>query len=546
MKKSYKIRIVCIFFLFILLYAAIILNLSRIQIWHHEFFTNLGDKQYSMTLTKNPPRAPIYDRTKNHFLAMNKDSVSAFIVPNNLKNRDELVRFLKKHFPESVARLKKNHDQKFMYIKRKLSDDQIALITKSGLSDIQLLHEPNRFYPLEAAAQIIGITDIDNQGLVGIELHFNKQLAGTPSTVTLEKDARSGRFYFKKETTVPGTLGTPIYLSIDSNLQFLVQEELQKTVEAFNAREGSVLVMNPSNGEILAMATIPSFDPNDRDHINMESMKSKCITEAYELGSVIKVFAALAALEDGLVTLDEKIDCKNTKTAYIDGRKINTVKEDGIISFAEVIAFSNNIGTAIVTKRVGEKLYDHYKLIGFGKKTNIEFAGEQQGFVNPPNRWSKQSIISLSYGYEITATLLQLACAFALIANDGHPIKPTLLLNTPAHKPAEKALYSAHAINDIKYILEQTTLKGTMKRAAMKGYHIMSKTGTANMLINGQYVPDKNIFTCAGIIDKGDYKRVIVTFIKEAAKPDLYAAMVTAPLFERVAQKVLIHDAIIS
>jgi len=218
MKRSYKIRIVFIFFVFMLLYTAIIINLSRIQIWQHEFFTNLGDKQYSMTLTKNPPRAAIYDRTKTRLLALNKDSISAFIVPNNLKDADGVKRFLKKHFPDAATRLTHSKDQKFMYVKRKLSDDQITLIANSNLPDIQLLHEPNRFYPLDAAAQIIGITDIDNQGVAGIELQFNKQLAGTPSTVTLEKDARSGRFYFKKETTIPGTLGTPVYLTIDSDL----------------------------------------------------------------------------------------------------------------------------------------------------------------------------------------------------------------------------------------------------------------------------------------------------------------------------------------
>jgi cell division protein FtsI (penicillin-binding protein 3) len=545
MKKSYKIRIVCIFLAFIFLYTAIIINLSRIQIWQHGFFTNLGDKQYSMTITKNPPRAAIYDRTKTRFLALNKDSISAFIVPNNLKDADGVKRFLKKHFPDAAERLAHSRDSKFMYVKRKLSDDQIEFIAKSNLPDIQLLHEPTRFYPLDAAAQIIGITDIDNHGLAGIELQFNTQLSGTPTTLTLEKDARSGRFYFKKETTISGTTGMPIYLSIDSDLQFLVQEELQKTIEAFHAREGSVIVMNPLNGEIVAMVSYPTFDSNGRDAIKPESMKSKCITEAYELGSVIKVFAALAALEEEVVTLDEQIDCKNTNTTYIDGRKINTPFKDGVISFAEVIAFSNNIGTAIVAKRVGTKLYDHYTKMGFGKKTNIEFPGEQKGFVNPPKKWSKQSIISLSYGYEITATLLQLTCAFAVIANNGHSITPTLLLDA-GHKPSESSLYSPHAMQDIRYILEQTTLKGSTKRAAVKGYTILSKTGTANILIDGQYRPEKNIYTCAGIIEKDGYKRVVVTFIKEASKSNLFAAIVAAPLFERVAQKVLIHDAIIT
>lgn len=546
MKKRYKIRIACIFVFFMILYAIIIVNLSLIQMWHHTFFTHLGEKQYNVTLTKIPPRAEIYDRTGTNLLAMNKDSISAFIVPKKLTDPDAVTEFLTNHFPQAIERLKRNQDSPFMYVKRKLSDDQIGLIMHSGLEDIQLLNEPNRFYPLEAAASIVGVTDIDNHGLFGLELQCNVELAGSPSTVTLEKDARSGRFYFKKETTVKGTCSTPIQLSIDSDLQFLVHEELQKTVDRFSAQEGSALIMNPCNGEIIAMATVPSFNPNDRDQLNLAHTKNRCITDTHELGSVIKIFAALAALEEGVVTLEEPIDCKNSKTTYLDGRKINTWKEHGVIPFVDVVAYSNNIGTAIVAKRVGETLYDHYKRVGFGEKTTIEFPGEQKGFVNPPRNWSKQSIISLCYGYEITATLLQLARAFALIANDGHPITPTLFIKNPKQQPESKALYSSHAIQDIKHILEQTTMKGTTKRAAVKGYRVMSKTGTANLLINGQYDNKKNIYTCAGIVEKDDYKRVIVTFIKEASKPDLYASTVAAPLFERVAQKVLIHDAIIT
>jgi cell division protein FtsI (penicillin-binding protein 3) len=273
------------------------------------------------------------------------------------------------------------------------------------------------------------------------------------------------------------------------------------------------------------------------------------ITEAYELGSVIKVLAALAALEEKVVTEDELIDCQHSKTAYVEGRKINTVPSSvaGIIPFTEVIEKSNNIGTAKVAMRVGTKIYDHYTRLGFGKKTGIELPGEHKGFVNHPNNWSKQSIISLSYGYEISATLLQLGHAFCLIARDGYPVKPTCVLDPKPHMPdaPSERLYSHETMEIMRRILENTTLRGTAKKAGIKGYRVMSKTGTANMLIDGQYNPTKNIFTCAGIIEKDDYQRVIVVFIKETQKKNMYASTVAAPLFERIAEKTLIHDKII-
>jgi len=324
----------------------------------------------------------------------------------------------------------------------------------------------------------------------------------------------------------------------------------------------------------------------------------------------MKVCAALAALEEGVVTPQELIDCKNTLTTQVDGRTINTVQAHGIIPFTDVIALSNNIGIAIVAKRLGTTLYDHYKRLGFGTKTGIEFPGENSGFVNPVDKWSKQSIISLSYGYEVSATILQLACAFCTIAT-GYKVKPTLILglnpsihpfhehsgraeggqntlssNNPsldaiksipvAEESKNKLLYSPNNNKDltplalsvpagdvskgtnvkklysdesrtiIKEILEKTTLYGTARRARMKGYRVMSKTGTANMLIDGKYDPEKNLYSCAGIIEKDDYQRVIVTFVKQANKKNIYASTVAVPLFESVAERMLIHDTIIS
>jgi cell division protein FtsI (penicillin-binding protein 3) len=546
MISTFKARSTIIFLIFSLMYVIIGIHLYVVQIKHHDFYTKLAQQQYHVTITQTPPRGPIFDRTGTNYLAMNKDYLSAFILPNQLTDQKKTKKFLEKYFPDAVQRFDKNKDKHFMFIKRRLSPGEEALIAAHAIPDIFLLSEPGRYYPVASAGPIVGLTNIDNKGLLGIELVYDHILAGKPTTYHLEKDARSGYYYFKKETTVQGDVGQSLCLTIDADLQFLVQEAVRATVEKFNAQYGAALIINPHNGEISAMVSYPCFDPNDVHSASIDLSKNKIVTDAYELGSVIKVCAALAALEEGVVTPDELIDCQDTTTTYIDGRKINTVKPNGVIPFTDVITLSNNIGIAIVAKRLGETIYDHYKRLGFGVKTGIEFPGENSGFVNSPDKWSKQSIISLSYGYEISATLLQLACAFCVIAT-GHAIKPTLISSYPLGNVSKgKKLYSDATLNTIKNLLEKTTLYGTARRAAIKGYRVMSKTGTANMLIDGKYDPEQNLYTCAGIVEKDGYQRVIVTFIKQANRKNIYAATVAVPLFEAVAEHMLIHDKIIS
>lgn len=534
-----KKRTTYIFFLFCLLYGCIIVNLFFIQIRYHSFYLNLGQKQYHVTVTQAPPRAAIYDRTGKTCLALNKECVSAFILPKNIESPQTLEPFLARHFPQALERLKNHKNSHFLYVKRRLTDEQIALINNSDIQDLKLLKEPSRFYPIESAAQIVGVTDIDNSGLFGIEMLYNTHLAGTPSTYTLERDARSGHFYFQKETKIMGKPGEPLTLTIDSDLQFLVTQELKATLEQFSAKEGAAIIMDPHNGDILAMTNLPSFDPNNIETLeNQELTKNKVITEVYELGSVIKTCAALSAIDAGTVTADEPIDCENRITTYFEGRRINTVRQSaaGIIPFKEVIAKSNNIGIAKVAKRLGPKIYDYYTRLGFGSKTGISFPGEQKGLVNHPNNWSKQSIISLSYGYEISASLLQLARAFSIIANDGKDVVPRLTMNAPIAQ--NKQLFKPESTRIIKDILTKTSSEETP-------YRLMYKTGTANTLVNGAYDPNKNLFTCAGIIEKDDYQRVIVVFVKEVPKHNIYAATVAAPLLDRVAKKLLIHDRVV-
>lgn len=539
-------RLNILFCILLIPFAAIIANLYTLQIHKNSYFRAMAEQQYGSTITIKPPRALIFDRN-NVPLVVNVQQTSAFITPNNLKEAEKTKAFLKKYYPQAFERFdryskNKNH---FMYIKRNLTKEELEIIAQNNLADIHFIKEPSRYYPHQAFAAIIGMTDIDNNGLLGLESIYNQQLGGKSSQYHLEQDARSGHLYFDKQTKIEGNDGTPITLTLDSTLQFLAFDELQDTLEKTHARDGAVLIMDPNNGEILAMVQSPLFDPNNREAIDLEITKNKMVTEAYELGSVMKIFLALAALEEGVVTPDDIIDCENRKYAFISGMRIGTHHEHGKITFSEVIELSNNIGTSKVALKLGNKLYDHLIRCGLGQETGLNFPGEQNGFVNPPSNWSKRSVFSLSFGYEIRLTLLQLARAFAMLANGGILITPQLIKSNTKAPQKTEPLYSQKTLDQLREMLKKAVTQGTARRAKIEGYETMGKTGTACVLVDGKYSMDRNIFTFAGLVERGDYKRVIVTFVREVPKKDATASTVTVPLFERIAKKMLIHDKVI-
>lgn len=552
-RSQFKIRSTLIFLLFCSLYSIILVNLYYIQIHNKEFYTNLGTKQYNVTLIQTPERALIYDRN-NQPLTLNKQQYAAFIVPKKLQSPETLEPFLLAHFPQAHARLEAQRTSSFMFVKRKLTDAEVALIKESKLQDLHLLQEPNRYYPLRAAGPLVGITDIDNVGLFGIEKLYNAQLIGSPSTHILEKDARSGNFYFAKETKTEGKNGSSVTLTIDRDLQFLVYEEVKDVVQRFAAKEGAAIIIDPTNGDILAMVQYPTFDPNDTQNIDISHTKLHPITDTYEPGSVIKPFVALAALQEGVVNPEEEIDCESEKYAYIQGMKIGTPHAHGVLNFAQVIQKSNNIGIVKVAQRLDKKLYDYYTKIGFGKKIGIEGFAQHEGFVNPPEKWSKRSLFSLSFGYELTVTLLQIAQAYSIIAQDGFMVQPRLVLEPAQPIVPPQQIFTSNSVAIIREILHKAiTPQTTGRYAAIEGFTVMGKTGTTNIVSNGVYDNTRNIFTFAGIIEKKDmsgvvpeaktdYKRVIVTFVREAGYKNLFASQVTAPLFVRIAERMVIHD----
>lgn len=519
-------------------YGIIGFNLYLIQIQQNSFFKNLGEKQYNVTMQTFPQRAYIYDRNNNP-IALNKDTLSAFILPKALSSQSETLDFLKKHFPQAHERFHEYKNKSFMFIKRNLTESEIELVKKLGNADINILKESSRFYPYESMGPILGITDIDNHGQFGLELQYNQKLQGTPTTFKLKKDAKAHHFYFSKEMKEQGSEGTALSITIDATLQHKLQKILTEHAQQHGATEAGAIVMDPVTGEILAAVSFPIFNPNDIKNLSMEHTKCRPFSNCFEFGSVIKTFAALTALQEGVVTLDEEIDCGNTKETYIDGIRVRTVYPNGKINFVEVMQYSNNIGIVKVMKKVGTTLYDYYKMFGFGQLTGLHFPGEQKGFINHPDNWSAYSIQSLSYGYEITCSILQLAQAFSMIVNGGYLVEPKLLKNDLIKSSGP--FLSEKTLNDVKKLLIAIVEKHGARKANISGYTVYGKTGTAHILENGQYNENRHLYSFVGAVEKDDYKRVIACYVKDSTKKS-YGSSVTAPLFKELAETTILHE----
>jgi cell division protein FtsI (penicillin-binding protein 3) len=544
LKKDYRVRLFFVFFSFFLIYFFILFKLFIIQYYRHDFFKTAAEQQYLTHVSIRSNRACIQDRNGEK-LVLNVSKPSAFILPQKLKDPEQIKKILKIYFPENFQRAFIEGKKQFCWIERLLSRQKQRWLNSLASPDIHFLYESERFYPFPSTAHVVGFNNVDNSGIAGIELEFNNFLEGTPSLFALEKDARSDNLYFKSELKEDGQSGDPVTLTLDKNLQYFASDELENAANSCGAKSGAVVIIDPTNGHILSMASFPSFDPNQINTNPAEETKNIPVTDCFEVGSVIKVLTALAALEEEVVNVNEEIDCEGKET-FIDDFHVENWKSlgPGKHTFTEILARSNNVGIAKVAKRLGPKLHKHFLNLGFGSKTGIYFPGERAGFVNDPKNWSRSSIIVLSFGYEISITLLQLAKAFSIISNDGKQVRPTLIINhkKPNYNHKQEQLYRKEVVDKLKSIIK---LQGWMKDSyAINGFNIFGKTGTARVIKDGEYSNKNHIYTYAGIVEKDDYKRVIITFLREPLPQykDVLASRLTLPLFHKIAKKMVIYD----
>lgn len=538
---DYKTRVFIVFSLFVVFFLVIMTRLFLLQISQHDFFSGLAEQQYAINLSVKPPRALIYDRNKKLPLAFNLQTQSAFVV-TPFTDPAVTIPFLKKKYPQVYARMQAHSGKHFFWLDRFLSEQKYNVLKEKDFRDIHFLDEHQRYYPYqELTAALIGLTDIDNSGIAGLELFFNKQLAGTESQIWYQRDARSGQLYFNQKIQQRGKKGTQLISSIDTTLQAIAYDELSRSVNEFSAIGGACLILNPETGEVLSLTTFPTVDPNQKPLPSLDLIKNTALCDIFELGSVMKAFCALAAFQEKVVGFEEPIDCEG-RFAYINGFKIENptiqllnilAEHNNILPFCDVVRYSSNVGVAKVAQRLGPKLYTNLRRLGFGNKTNVTFPGERAGFVNSPERWSRSSLTVMSFGYEIMASLIQLAKAFCIVANGGHDITPTLIKQEKACMG--KQLFATQAVGDLKNIMEKVCGK-----YSIPSFRILGKTGTARCIKDGHYTNSALRCTFAGIIEKGSYKRVVITFINEPQAR--WASDVAMPLFWHIAQRMIVQD----
>ena len=527
----------------------ICLRLVYLQIFCYGDFERRAQHQQQRSFDLSPKRGVIYDRAGRE-LAMSIQVDSAFVVPSeapDLPNTISLITRITKDDPRVVLADCRAH-KTFCWVARKADAEVIERIRALNLQGIHYQKEPKRFYPKrELAAQILGYVGTDDQGLSGLERQFNQQLQGKPGKLMISVDAR--KRWFASVEKEPES-GNSVVLTVDQNIQYIAERELERGMEETHAIAGTVIVENPHTGEILALTNRPTFNPNIRKEIRNEALKDRAVSDVYEPGSTFKMVTISAGLEEKITRPDEMFDCQ-MGSIVINGMRIRDSKPHGVLSVADILAESSDVGAIKVALRLGdERFYKYIRAFGFGQQTGIELPGETRGLTKPVERWSKVSIGAISMGQEIGISPLQLISLISTIANDGVHVPPRIVAgtimpqSTPqtiAFQPAEGTrVVSSLTAAEMRQMLQGVVLHGTGRKAILEGYSSAGKTGTAQKVdpATGLYSKTKYVASFAGFAPIND-PQIAVVVILDSAVGLHQGGQVSAPVFQRIMQQVL-------
>ena len=528
---------------------AICLRLVYLQIFCYGDFERRAQHQQQRSFDLSPKRGVIYDRGGRE-LAMSIQVDSAFVVPSetpDLPNAVSLITRITKDDPRVVLADCRAHST-FCWVARKADVEVIERIRALNLQGVHFQKEPKRFYPKrELAAQILGYVGTDDQGLSGLEREFNQQLQGKPGKLMISVDARKRWFAsVEKESEA----GNSLVLTIDQNIQYIAERELERGMQETQAVAGTVIVENPHTGEILALTNRPTFNPNIRREIRNEALKDRAVSDIYEPGSTFKMVTISAGLEEKITRPEEMFDCQ-MGSIVINGMRIRDSKPHGVLSVADILAESSDVGAIKVALRLGdERFYKYIRAFGFGQQTGIELPGETRGLSKPVERWSKVSIGAISMGQEIGISALQLGSLISTIANDGVRVPPRILAGTiapqnTAHTVAFQPATATRVVSSLtaaqmRQMLEGVVLHGTGRKAILEGYSSAGKTGTAQKVDpnTGGYSKTKYVASFAGFAPINN-SRIAVVVILDSAVGLHQGGQVAAPVFQRITQQVL-------
>lgn len=540
----------------LLFFGVIALRLVYIQVIRAHAYQEVSQRQSETRVPLPAMRGRMYDRN-GALLVSNTMSVSIGADPKLLKDRasaaaDRLARVFEK--PKSFYLTKlTTPGKRFVWVERRVPRELARRVNTPEFHGLVEVDEPERLYNFDhIGGQLIGFTDIDNKGLSGIELQEDRFLEGKDGEAVLQRDGFGNARPSVDLPRIEPVNGKDIVLTIDAQYQAIVEEELRKGVERNNARSGLALMMDPSSGELLAVANSPGFDPAQSNRVDQEMLRNRTITDMFEPGSVFKIVTASAALELNRVRPDQKFSAENGSytVVYAGGakREITDTHKYSILSFQEAIEFSSNIVMAKISNLIGaEGLFNMARSYGFGTESGVELPGEIRGELKRPSEWSGATLNSMAYGYEVGVTPIQILDAYAAVANKGWLMKPYVVKQVldDDHSVLEerrperiRRVVSKTTCETLTRMFEGVVLHGTGVSARVNGLRIAGKTGTARKFVNGKYEPGTYTATFAGFFPVEDPRIVCLVMLDKPGAGAYTGGLASAPIFKAIAERV--------
>jgi cell division protein FtsI (penicillin-binding protein 3) len=547
-----KVRIFLSFSLFLLSFVLIFLRVVQLQVIEKESLQGLAERQHQRIIELLPTRGDIYDQNLG-VLAKSTEIESLFAHPRQITNAAAVAKKLAPilEVKKSTIQKKLKSRKPFVWLQRKLPPDKAGRIRGFGYSGLGFLKENKRYYPnLSLAANLLGLVGVDSQGLEGLELQYDRYLKGQPKWLVLELDARGGEIITETPISPVDLPSHSLVLTIDRHLQYIVKSALTQTITETRARAGMIVVMDPPTGRILAMESRPSFNPNLLKNYDPNSIRNRTIADVFEPGSIFKIFLLAAALEEGVVKRNDIFFGYNG--AYQIGKEIiHDHKKYGWLTLQKVIKFSSNIGASQIGLKVGARKLDrHIRNFGFGDRTGIDLPGEVKGIVRAADTLSQVGIANTAFGQGISVTAVQLVSALSAIANGGLLMRPYIVdriidqkghIVKSFHPEYRRRVISPETSAEVIRIMKEVVEPGgTGTEAAIPGYDVAGKTGTAQKIdpFLKIYSSDRYVSSFMGFVPTNNPRLAILVVLDEP-KGTPYGGIIAAPVFKTVAQKSL-------
>jgi cell division protein FtsI (penicillin-binding protein 3) len=523
-----------------LAFAGLAGRAAYVQVIGNDFYQRQGEVRFARTLELPANRGRILDRN-GLLLASSVVAQSIWAIPEDVSKDDPKLRELAALLEMPLADLKKrlsNDDKTFVWVKRQVDEPVAKQIAALGIKGIYQRREYKRQYPEgEASAHVVGFTNVEDRGQEGVELAFNQQLAGKNGSRRVIKD-RLGRVVEDVRDVVPPVDGPDLQLSIDSKVQFFAYEKLRDAVKAHKAKAGSAVVLDAQTGEVLALANYPSYNPNRRVNLTGELLRNRALTDSFEPGSTMKPFIAALALEKGLAKPNTPIQTAPGRIT-IGGSTINDSHPYGVLTVAEVIQKSSNVGTVKLAMQMSPReMWESYAQAGFGQKPQLPFPGAVSGRLRPYKSWRPIEQATMSYGYGLSASLFQLAQAYTIFARDGELI-PATLLKSEGPVSGVPVFSPANALAVRKMLELAAGPKGTAPKAQTIGYSVGGKTGTARKQEGKGYAANRYRAWFVGIAPIEQPRIVVAVMVDEPNNGAFYGGLVAAPVFSETVQQTL-------